>query len=102
MTEEELIEEAIKLASDFKRVECLKKYRILKKSVEEDEYLKALERQVDELKKEARRDSENRVFLLQKAREMDKEYKEDPKVVNLNAKREELDYLLSPLTESKL
>ncbi len=102
MTEEELIEAAEKLSSDFKTLECLKEYRLLKKSVEEDENLRSLSRQVDELKKEARRDPRNRTSLLEKAGELDRLYKEDPKVVNLSAKKEELDYLLSPLTESKL
>ncbi len=102
MTEEELIEEANKLASDFKTVECLSEYRALKKSVEEDEDLQFILHHVDQLKKEARADNENRAALLNKARELDLLYKQDPKVVNLNAKREELEYLLSPLTESKL
>mgnify|MGYP003399605344 CR=1 FL=1 len=95
--------EADKLLSDFQSLELVKRYKEAKASLESNKRLQDLKRQREDLQKSIRfLAPKEKEEAFKKARALEKEYQEDPLVINVTSLKEEIYQLLAPLQEANL
>lgn len=100
---EDCQKEAEKLLEDFRNLGLVKRYQAAKKSLEENERLSLLKKEREDLQHSLRFfTGEEKKEGFEKARELEKQYQEDPLVINYETLKEEVYQLLAPLTEANL
>lgn len=100
---EELKKEAQNLISDFKGLEIVKRYHLLKRTLEEDVHLNEIRIQREKLQssiKLLKNDKKDEAIKI--CKELQIEYDNSPLVINYRCIKEELLDLIKPLTEAKL
>jgi cell fate (sporulation/competence/biofilm development) regulator YmcA (YheA/YmcA/DUF963 family) len=100
MTDKKLLEDAEKLAGEFKELEKVLKFEEAKKAYQNDPYLLQLKESINKEKKDLHSLSmEKRPEAIKKINQMEKEMDEDAVSVNYFSQKEEIDNLLKPIKD---
>ncbi len=100
MSEEEILSEIDSFVFDFKNLEIVKRYQVVKEAVKNDAHLNSIEEQRKILQKgikymkDAKKDE-----CIKACKELQIEYDNDPLVINYKALKAEIYQLLSYLND---